>query len=86
MGCRIFRVPNSPYEGLYLSDITLERFSHAHEIDPCTDAIRPDGGDYFSTLTLHFSGDKAISIRGEEAFMDGYMNVVLEDSDNQIGD
>lgn len=58
-----------------IKNITVERFSDEHETHPSLGGVRPKGGDYFGTITVQMSNGKEFCICGEDALLDGYMNV-----------
>lgn len=62
-----------PYTDKEISDIQIERFSEEFEIDPSTGETCPDGGDYFSTITVTFTDNERMHIHGGDADDDGYM-------------
>ena len=70
---------DSPYLHQVLSDISVSRFSEAHEIDPETDEMRPAGGDYFSTVSFTFRSGSELSVCGCSVADDGYMFVDVEE-------
>lgn len=64
-----------PYVGCRIADIEVERFSSAFEINPCTEETRPEGGDYFRTITVHLDNGTKFYISGMSAVYDGYLSV-----------
>ena len=64
-----------PYCGRKITDIEIERFSDAFEINPCTEEVRPAGGDYFRTITVHLDNGAKFYISGMSAAYDGYVSV-----------
>lgn len=64
-----------PYLDRQITDIEIARFSHAFEINPCTEEMRPEGGDYFSTITVHLDNGEHFYISGMSAAYDGYMSL-----------
>lgn len=62
-----------PYINYKIMDITVHRFSEEFEINSATDETRPDGGDYFSTITVHLENAEAFNICALDALYDGYM-------------
>ena len=64
-----------PYIGHAITEIRIDRFSHGFEINPSTEETRPDGGDYFSTITVLLSSGQAFSICAEDAVFDGYVRI-----------
>ena len=63
------------FVGKRIKKITVERFSDAHETCQFLGSARPKGGDYFKTITIQMSNGKEFHICGEDALIDGYMNV-----------
>lgn len=61
-------------EGCKITDIKVDRFSEAFEYTLQGD-MRPDGGDYFSTISLYLDSGVILSFCGEAAMMDGYIRV-----------
>jgi len=64
-----------PYIGSVIVGIKVERFSTAFEINPSTGETRPDGGDYFSTITVLLDDGGAFYICAADAVCDGYVEV-----------
>lgn len=64
-----------PYANCKISDISIERFSKAFEINPVTEEMRPEGGDYFKTITVYLENGKKFYISGMSADYDGYVSV-----------
>ena len=62
-----------PYSGQMISDILIKRFSHEFEINPSTGETRPDGGDYFSVITIVLSNGEEFHICAAEPICDGYV-------------
>ena len=60
-----------------IRDITVERFSHAFEYNIRGD-MRPEGGDYFSTIRLHLESGKTLCFVGDDAIVDGYIRYWCE--------
>ena len=58
--------------------IDVERFSSAFECDPCTEEIRPEGGDYFSTIRIYLDSGLALCFCGADSILDGYIEVWCE--------
>ena len=63
------------FVGKRIKNISVERFSDAHETCQNLGGARPEGGDYFKTITVQMSNGKSFYICGEDALMDGYMDV-----------
>ena len=64
-----------PFIGQTISDIRVERFSHGFEINPSTGEARPDGGDYFSVITVVLSSGDLFHICAADTIFDGYIEV-----------
>ena len=64
-----------PYIGCRISSVEVERFSEQFEINPSTGETRPDGGDYFSKITIHLDDGRKFYICAEDALFDGYMTI-----------
>ena len=58
-----------------VADITIERFSEEFEINGTTGETRPNGGDYFKTITVHIENGSRFYICGRDARDDGYLDV-----------
>ncbi len=61
-----------------IAGIEVERFSEAFECEPSSGAVRPAGGDYFSTIRLVFRNGRKLCICGDDAEADGYTVVWAE--------
>lgn len=70
--------------GESIIDFELNKFSDEYIIEPSSDTIRPDGGDYFKEIIFHLSNDKKICICAENAESDGYCDIWME-NDNLKG-
>ena len=66
--------------GTTIIDYELNRFSDEYIIEPSSDTIRPEGGDYFKEIIFHLSNGKKLCICAENAESDGYCNIWLEDN------
>ncbi len=64
-----------PFIGQVISDIRIHRFSHEFEINPSTGETRPDGGDYFSVITIVLSSGKEFNICAADTICDGYVEI-----------
>ena len=64
-----------PFIGHVISDIHIRRFSHEFEINPSTGETRPDGGDYFSVITIVLSSGQEFNICAAATFCDGYIEI-----------
>lgn len=71
----IFPNESNPFLGCKVTDIKLDRFSHSYEIDASTGECRPDGGDYFSVISIDFDNGDTLHICGADALYDGYIEV-----------
>lgn len=63
------------FVGKRIKRIDVERFSEAHETWQGIGGMRPKGGDYFKTITVHMTNGKHFHICGEDALYDGYMSL-----------
>ena len=70
-----YRYDDVEFVGKRIKNIKVERFSEAHETCQSLGRARPDGGDYFKTITVEMSNGKSFYICGEDALFDGYMDV-----------
>lgn len=66
--------------GETIKDFELNKFSDEYIIEPSSDTIRPDGGDYFKEIIFHLSNGKKICICAENAESDGYCNLWMEEN------
>ncbi|MDO4983787.1 MAG: hypothetical protein Q4E35_09580 [Eubacteriales bacterium] len=64
-----------PFIGKEISDITIKRFSHEFEINPATGETRPNGGDYFSVITVILSDGQEFHICAADTICDGYVKI-----------
>ncbi len=64
-----------PYAGCKIQDITVMPFSKAFEINPSTGEMRPDGGDYFSRITIHLDNGERLFLCAAPSICDGYLDV-----------
>ena len=64
-------------ENCKIEDISVERFSNAFECNIDGD-MRPQGGDYFSTIRVFLDSGKVLCLRGAEALLDGYIEIWCE--------
>lgn len=65
-------------EGCKIESIEIKHFSHAFECNPVTGEMRPDGGDYFSTIKLNLDSGKALCFCGASSICDGYIEIWCE--------
>ena len=72
-------VKKEDIEGRTVINITVDRFSHEFDYNIQGD-LRPEGGDYFSTIRLHLDNGMCLCFCGEDAIMDGYVRVWCEKS------
>ena len=70
-----------PYSGQKIADIEIERFSSAFEINPCTEEMRPEGGDYFKKITIHLESGKKFYLCAAPTAYDGYFSVWDDETD-----
>ena len=64
-----------PFIGQAISNIRIHRFSHEFEINPSTGETRPDGGDYFSVITVALSTGQEFNICAADTICDGYVEI-----------
>ena len=64
-------------ENCVITDIQIERFSYEFECD-IQGNIRPEGGDYFSTIRLYLDSGKVLCFRGADSICDGYIEIWCE--------
>lgn len=65
-------------ENCKIVDIQIERFSEAFECNGATGEMRPDGGDYFSTIRLYLDSGVVLCLCGVDSITDGYVEVWCE--------
>lgn len=65
-------------------DYELNRFSDEYIIDPSSDEVRPNGGDYFKEIVFHLSNNKKLCICAQNGESDGYCDIWME-NDNLKG-
>ena len=65
-------------ESCKIVDIQIERFSEAFECNGATGEMRPDGGDYFSTIRIYLDSGVVLCLCGVDAISDGYVEVWCE--------
>ncbi len=65
-------------ENCVINRIEVERFSESFEIEPTTGKVRPDGGDYFSTIRIYLDSGLVLCLCGAESICDGYIYVWCE--------
>ncbi len=65
-------------ENCTIKEIEIQCFSKAFECNPCTGEMRPEGGDYFSTIRLHLDSGVILCFCGAESILDGYIEVWCE--------
>lgn len=66
--------------GTTIVDYELNRFNDEYIIEPSSDTVRPEGGDYFKEIIFHLSNRKKLCICAENAESDGYCNIWLENN------
>ena len=64
-----------PYIGQAIKDIRIDRFSHEFESNPSTGETRPDGGDYFSLITVVLTSGQEFNICASDTICDGYIEI-----------
>ena len=64
-------------EGCKITKISVERFSEQFEYNLEGD-IRPEGGDYFSTIRIYLDGGTIFCICGAPAVLDGWVYIWCE--------
>ena len=64
-----------PYNNAKIVDISIECFSEEFEINGATGETRPNGGDYFRTITIHLENGHQFHICALDAMADGYVRV-----------
>lgn len=65
-------------ENCKIVGIQVDRFSEAFECDGATGEMRPDGGDYFSTIRFCLDSGVVLCICGVDSITDGYVEVWCE--------
>ena len=63
-------------------DYELNNFSDEYIIEPSNDITRPEGGDYFKEIIFHLSNKKKICFCAENAELDGYCDIWMENNDS----
>ena len=71
-------VKKEEIENCKIIKVEVERFSCAFECNPVTEEIRPDGGDYFSTIRMHLDSGVTLCFCGADSITDGYVEVWCE--------
>ncbi len=71
-------VKKEEIENCKITKIDVERFSSAFECNSATEEIRPEGGDYFSTIRLHLDSGTILCFCGADSITDGYIEVWCE--------
>lgn len=69
--------------GETIVDFELNRFNDEYIIEPSSDTIRPEVGDYFKEIIFHLSNGKKICICAENAEFDGYCDIWLENNSSK---
>ena len=64
-------------EDCKIVDIQVDRFSKAFECNTNGD-MRPDGGDYFSTIRIYLDSGVVLCLCGVDSITDGYVEVWYE--------
>ncbi len=70
-------VEKEKIEGCKIVDIQIDRFSTAFECNTNGD-VRPNGGDYFSTIRISLDSGVRLCLRGAAAIIDGYVEIWCE--------
>lgn len=65
-------------ENCVINKIEVERFTEAFECNPITEEVRPDGGDYFSTIRIYLDSGVILCLCGAESICDGYTYIWCE--------
>ena len=65
-------------ENCKIVDIQVNRFSEAFECNGATGEMRPDGGDYFSTIRICLDSGGSLCLCGVDSITDGYVEVWYE--------
>ena len=71
-------IRSAEIEGRMVNRISVEQFSEAFECNPVTGEIRPEGGDYFSTIRLCLDGGRTLCFCGANSMANGYTCVWCE--------
>ncbi len=71
-------VKKEEIENCKITGIEVECFSSAFECNPCTGEMRPEGGDYFSTIRIHLDSGIALCFCGADSILDGYIEIWCE--------
>ena len=71
-------VKKETIENCKITKIDVERFSYAFECNAVTEEIRPEGGDYFSTIRLYLESGATLCFCGTDSITDGYVEVWCE--------
>ena len=64
-----------PYIERTIVDIDISRFSSEFETNPSTGETRPEGGDYFSTITVYLDNNEEFYICAASPICDGGIDV-----------
>ncbi len=70
-------IPKNLIEGCLIQNIELERFSKSFECNIQGD-VRPDGGDYFSTIRFFLDSGTILCLCGSSSKDDGYCRIWCE--------
>ena len=65
-------------ENCKIVDIQVDRFSEAFECNGATGEMRPDGGDYFSTIRICLDSGVILCLCGVDSITDGYVEIWYE--------
>ena len=68
-------VKKEEIENCRITKVEVQKFSCAFECNPITEEIRPEGGDYFSTIRLYLDSGSILCFCGADSMTDGYIEV-----------
>ena len=72
------RPPASDIKNHKIVSVDVKRFSDEFDIDYARGVCRPNGGDYFSTISITLDNGVKICICGADAMCDGYIELWAE--------
>lgn len=72
------KVGSDMIRGEKIVSVDVKRFSDGFLSDAKNDVIRPDGGDYFDTISIVLSNKVTICISPQSALSDGYFDMWIE--------
>lgn len=64
---------DAPFIGKKIVDIQVDRFSEGFEMNPATGELHPDGGDYFSVITVFLDDGSCFHVCAADFIYDGYI-------------